>query len=55
MAQGKQLGGSQTLSVVEIAVGVFAVVCQMVPVAKIHAAHLPPLLQRLDCINVGFP
>jgi hypothetical protein len=53
MAQSKQLGGRQALAVIEIAVGVFAVVSQMVAVAKIHAAHLPPLFQRLDSINIG--
>lgn len=52
VSEGKHLGRIQALSVVKVAVGVLAAVGQVVSVAKVHATHLPPVLERLQCVRV---
>ena len=48
VAQGGYLGRAQTLAVIEIAVCILAIARQMIPVAKVHAAQLSAVLERLD-------
>lgn len=52
VAERKQLGGRQALAMIKVAVVVFAVTSQMVSIAKVHTAHLPPVLKGLYGIGI---